>query len=283
MQLKDFFTQQAAKIGLQDNAELATLIAKVGTTEIPDELANQFNTGLMSLDGAKNNPALLNHFKPTILNAVDDQFRILAEKYGIADAMAAEKSTYKKAAILETELARRLAEANTKAGDKESKAEIAKLQKSLSDLQSQLANTTDANNAKIDELNKAHAAEQLRMLVDFELGSKNYANKTLDRRVSVLTAHTLLDEALKASKAVIVNDNGTLRLKQAENPSMDYVDAGYKPVSFKDYTDRLLADNHLLEVSNGAGQRIAVPTPPPAGGAQITTAFQSAMEAAKLS
>ncbi len=283
MQLKDFLNQQAAKIGLQDNAELATLIAKVGTTEIPDELASQFNTGLMSLDGAKNNPALLNHFKPTILNAVDDQFRILAEKYGISDAMAAEKSTYKKAAILETELARRLAEANTKAGDKESKAEIAKLQKSLSDLQSQLANTTDANNAKIDELNKAHAAEQLRMLVDFELGSKNYANKTLDRRVSVLTAHTLLDEALKASKAVIVNDNGTLRLKQAENPSMDYVDAGYKPVSFKDYTDRLLADNHLLEVSNGAGRRIAVPTPPPAGGAQITSDFQSAMEAAKLS
>ena len=283
MQLKDFFTQQAAKIGLQDNAELATLIAKVGTTEIPDELASQFNTGLMSLDGAKNNPALLNHFKPTILNAVDDQFRILAEKYGITDAMAAEKSTYKKAAILETELARRLAEANTKAGDKESKAEIAKLQKSLSDLQSQLASTTDASNAKIDELNKAHAAEQLRMLVDFELGSKNYANKTLDRRVSVLTAHTLLDEALKASKAVIVNDNGTLRLKQVDNPTMDYVDAGYKPVSFKDYTDRLLADNHLLEVSNGAGQRIAVPTPPPAGGAQITSAFQSAMEAAKLS
>ena len=283
MQLKDFFTQQAAKIGLQDNAELATLIAKVGTTEIPDELASQFNTGLMSLDGAKNNPALLNHFKPTILNAVDDQFRILAEKYGITDAMAAEKSTYKKAAILETELARRLAEANTKAGDKESKAEIAKLQKSLSDLQSQLASTTDANNAKIDELNKAHAAEQLRMLVDFELGSKNYANKTLDRRVSVLTAHTLLDEALKASKAVIVNDNGTLRLKQVDNPTMDYVDAGYKPVSFKDYTDRLLADNHLLEVSNGAGQRIAVPTPPPSGGAQITSAFQSAMEAAKLS
>ena len=101
--------------------------------------------------------------------------------------------------------------------------------------------------------------------------------------MSVLTAHTLLDEALKANKAVIVNDNGTLRLKQAENPTMDYVDAGYKPVSFKDYTDRLLADNHLLEVSNGAGQRIAVPTPPPAGGAQITSAFQSAMEAAKLS
>ena len=58
MQLKDFLNQQAAKIGLQDNAELATLIAKVGTTEIPDELASQFNTGLMSLDGAKNNPAL---------------------------------------------------------------------------------------------------------------------------------------------------------------------------------------------------------------------------------
>lgn len=282
MLLKDFLTQQAAKLGLQDNAELTSLLAKVGTTEMPDELATQFNTGLMSLDGAKNNPQLLNYFKPTILNAVDDQFKILAEKYGITDTMAAEKNTYKKAAILETELAKRLSDAQSNAGDNESKAEISKLNKQLAELQNQLATITDANNAKVAELNQAHQAEQLRMLVDFELGSKNYANKNLDKRVSVLTAHTLLDEALKANKAVIVNEDGSLKLKQAENPTMDYVDSGYKPVSVKDFTDKLLADAHLLEVSSGgSGQRQVLPTPA-ANGTHLSDAFQNAMAAAQI-
>ncbi len=281
MLLKDFFSQQAAKLGLQDNAELSSLLAKVGTTEMPDELANQFNTGLMSLDGAKNNAALLNYFKPTILNAVDDQFKIYAEKYGISDTMAAEKSTYKKAAILEAELARRLSEAQTNAGDKESKAEISKLNKQLADLQTQLATITDADNAKIAELQKAHEAEQLRMLVDFELGSKNYANRNIDKRVSVLTAHTLLDEALKANKAVIVNENGSLRLKQAENPTMDFVDSGYKPVSVRDFTDKLLADAHLLEVSAPSNAQRQV-LPPLASDTRLSGAFQDAMAAAQI-
>lgn len=283
MLLKDFLKQQADKLGLQDNAEMETMLTRVGALEMPDDLANQFNTGLMSLDGAKNNSALLNHFKPTILNAVDDQFKILAEKYGIADAMAAEKNTYRKASILETELARRISEAEAKIGDKESKAEITKLNKQLTDLQSQLAHVTDDNNSKIEQLNQQHQAEQLKMLVDFELGSKNYANKSLDRRVSVITAHTLLDEALKQHKAVIVNDNGSLKLKQAENPTMDYVDEGFKPVAFKDYVDKLLADNHLLEVSNGGSQhRTPQPQQPPSSEIRVSNAFSEAIAAAQL-
>lgn len=283
MLLSELIRQQAAKIGLQDNAELAGVLARVGTTEIPDDLANQINMGLMSLDGAKNNPALQNHFKPTILNPVDDQFKILAEKYGISDTMAAEKSTYKKAAILEAELARRLAEAESKNGKKDD-VEITNLQKTIADLQAQLADTSNSHKVKIEELNKAHAEEQLRMLVDFELSGKNYANKQLDRRVSVLTAHTLLDEALRDSKAVIVNDGGTLRLKQSDNPAMDYVDSGHQPVKFKDYVDKLLADNHLLEVSKGTDpiQHPIIPTPQP-GGVQVSDAFQAAMEGSKIS
>lgn len=281
MLLTELLQQQAAKIGLQDNAELDSVLAKVGTIEIPDELANQFHTGLMSLEGAKNNAQLLNHFKPTVLNAVDDQFKIFAEKYGISDEMAQEKSTYKKAAILEAALARKIAEAEAKIGASDSKAEISKLNKLISDLQGQLAQVTDAHNAEKSELIKKHQDEQLQFLVDFELGNKNFANKAIDKKVSILTAKTLMSEDLKAKGVVIVNENGQLKLKQAENPTMDFVDAGFKPITFKDYTDQLLASSHLLEVS---GKTIKAPVVPAAPSqAQFdTTAFTNAINGAQI-
>lgn len=281
MLLQDLLQQQAAKLGLQDNADLVSVLAKVGTIEIPDELASQFHTGLMSLEGAKNNAQLLNHFKPTVLNAVDDQFKILAEKYGISEEMASEKSTYKKAAILEAALARKIAEAEAKIGASDSKAEINKLNKQLSDLQGQLAQVHDAHKAKISELEKKHSEEQLNFLVDFELGNKNFANKAIDKKVSILTAKTLMQEDLKAKGAVIINENGVLKLKQAENPTMDFVDAGYKPISFKDYTDQVLANSHLLEVS-GKTTKAPVAHAAPSQPQFDTTAFANAINGAQI-
>lgn len=282
MQFTELLKQLAGKLNLQENADLATAIASLGTIEVPEALAKQLNEGLMSFDGAKNNIQLLNHFKPTILNAVDDQFAILAEKYGMGDAMRAEKSTYKKAAILETELARRIEEAQSKAGDKEARAEITKLNNQLASLQAQLSRVNDEKTAELQEITKRHDDEKLGMLIDFELGSKNYANKNLDKRVSVITARTLLNEALKESKAIVVNEDGQLRLKQAENASMDYVDKGFKPVSFQDFTNKLLADSHLLEVSTPAPQVQQVAVPQPANAPHVSSSFADAIAGATL-
>ena len=82
------------------------------------------------------------------------------------------------------------------------------------------------------------------------LASKKYATKELPIDVNVQVARTLLDAKLKQSGAILVRDaDGTLKLKQAANPEMDYVDAGYKPVTFADFADKTLAESKLLDVS----------------------------------
>jgi hypothetical protein len=58
-----------------------------------------------------------------------------------------------------------------------------------------------------------------------------------------------VEKALKEQNAVLVNEGGVLKLKQADNPQLDYVDSGFKPVTFGDFTNRVLAEKHLLEVS----------------------------------
>jgi len=252
MTLGDLLNKLAAKIGVQNEPALIDLLSsqELAQHEVTDDLAERFDTGLMSLDGAKNNREVLNHLKPIILKAADDKFAVLAEKYGIADSMQAEPSTYKKIDLLENVLAARIADTEKRAQSNHSTQgeENARLTKTIADLQKQLAAITAAKDTELSEYKKATAKQQLDMLVNFELNGKRYANQDLgDTNITI--ARALIEKALQEQHATLVNDGGTLRLKQTDNPSLDFIDSGYKPVSFSDFANRILADKHLLEVS----------------------------------
>lgn len=253
MTLGDLLNKLAAKIGMQNEQDLIDLLSAsdIAQHEVSDQLAQRFDTGLMSLDGAKNNREVLNHLKPIILKAADDKFAVLAEKYGIADQMQSEQSTYRKIDLLEAALAARLKEAELKAQSNQNNhgEENARLTSQIADLQKQLASITAAKDNELAEYKRTTAKQQLDMLVNFELNGKRYANQDLgDTNITI--ARALIDKAMRDQRATLVNDNGTLRLKQTDNPSLDFVDSGYKTVSFADFTNRVLADKHLLEVSN---------------------------------
>ena len=250
MTLGDLLNTLASKCGLQNDQAFIDLLSssELANTDVNDDLARRLDTGLMSLDGAKNNRDVLNHLKPIILRAADDRFAILAEKYGFADENNAEQSTYKKIDLLEAKLAAKLSDLEKKAqgtGGKETE-----LTKQIADLQKQLATITAAKDKELADYKKQVEREQLTSLVNFELNGKRYANQELgDTNVEI--ARALITKALAEQKALLVNENGVLKLKQADNPSLDFIDAGYKPVTFSNFCDKILADKHLLEVSTG--------------------------------
>lgn len=254
MTLGDLLNTLAAKLGLQNDPNLIDLLssADLARQEINDDLARRLDTGLMSLDGAKNNRDVLNHLKPIILKAADDKFAILAEKYGIGSEMQAEQSTYKKIDLLETRLAAKLEELEKRANGTNGNEKVSELTRQIADLQKQLQTITVAKDKELADYKQQTAKQQLDMLVNFELNGKRYANQELgDTNVKI--ARALISKALTEQKALLVNENGSLRLKQADNPSLDYIDSGFKTVSFSDFANRILAEKHLLEVSNDHG------------------------------
>lgn len=265
MNLGDFLNTLAAKAGMQNDPGLVDLLSNstLASAHVSDEFANALDTGLMSLDGAKNNREVLNHFKPIILKAADDRFAILAEKYGIVNEIQGEQSTYKKIDILENRIAAKIAELENKAADTGKTEETAKLIKQIEGLQKQLQDMTSAKETEIAAIRKETEKQQLDMLINFELNGKRYANQDLgDTNVTI--GRALVEKALKEQGAVLVNENGVLKLKQAENPQLDYVDSGYKTMTFADFTDKVLADKRMLEVStdNTGGGRVNPPIQP---------------------
>lgn len=252
MDLGDFLNTMASKCGMQNDPALVDLLSssELANTHISDEFANAMDSSLMSLDGAKNNRDLLNHYKPIILKAADDKFAILAEKYGIVNEMQGEQSTYKKIDILETRIAAKIAELEQKAaaGKGAQSEEVAKLVKQIENLQKQIVEVQTAKETELANLRDQHTKQQLDMLVNIELNGKRYANQDLgDTNITI--GRALVEKALKEHNAILVNEGGVLKLKQAENPQLDYVDSGFKPVTFGDFSNKVLAEKHLLEVS----------------------------------
>lgn len=250
MNLGDFLNTLAAKSGMQNDPALVDLLSnsELANHQISDEFANALDTSLMSLEGAKNNRDLLNHYKPIILKAADDKFAILAEKYGIVNEMQGEQSTYKKIDILENRIAAKIAELENKVGKGAQSEETARLVKQIENLQKQIIEVQTAKDTELAQLRDQHTKQQLDMLVNIELNGKRYANQDLgDTNITI--GRALVEKALKEQNAVLVNEGGVLKLKQADNPQLDYVDSGFKPVTFGDFSNRVLAEKHLLEVS----------------------------------
>lgn len=251
----EFLNTMAAKLGAQQNPHLVSLLANNQLTqaEIHDDLANLLNTGLMSLDGAKNNSDVQNHFKPIILKGVDERLDAIAKQFGFETELAAEKSTYKRAEIIASKMQALIDAEKNKNGQPSEKEN--QLNQQLQQLQSQLQTAIAAKDSEIAQLQQAHESQLLSMLIDAELGDKPYANDAIPRNVNVMTARNLVDAMLKEKGVVAINDNGTLRLKQAANPTLDYMDEGFKPVSYSSFADKVLADSKMLRVSTAGKQQ----------------------------
>lgn len=286
MKLGDFLNTlaQKSKIELDFGTLSNKKLDELNAIELDDIIVGQLDSSLMSLEGAKNNPAVLNHFKPIILKAADDKFAILAEKYGFSDEVLLEKSTYKKFDLLEAKLEAKIKDLESKQGKSSNPEKEAETTKQLNELTSKLASLTTEKETAISQLQKQHQAELIDYIVKSELSSKQYANKDIPTDVNILTAKTLLQQNLQAKGAVLVNDNGTLKLKQIANPEMDFVDEGFKPVSFQDFANKTLADNKLLSVST-QGLPPTTPAPtiiPSNAGQQINSSkFEAAMAEAQ--
>lgn len=292
MKLGEFLNTMAAKLGLQNDPQMVSLLsnAQIANMEIGDDFAGKMNAGLMSLDGAKSNTEVKKHFDALALNGVDAKLLPLAQLYGATSEFDAEKSTYKRVDILAEKIKAKIAEIEAKSqnADVTKDSEVKRLNAELQKLQNQLTTLTADKDREIAGLKSAHEKAMLGSLIDFSLTGKPYANDKVDAKTNVTIARALLDSELAAKGAIIVNDNGVLKLKNANAPELDLLDEGNKPVSFAGFTDKVLADANLLKVSKSATQQQRTPFTIPVaqqkqeGMESYNAAMQNAMQEAGI-
>jgi hypothetical protein len=287
MKLGDFLNTIAGKTGKTEEIKAVLNNTALATIEIDDVLANDINSSLLTIDGAKNNQALKTHFSTLALNGVDAEILNSIEAFGFDDEvkteLLGEKNTYHKHRKLTAKI-KETVEALRAAAQKDDTRAIEKYTAQINKLQGELSSVKESHvpKSEVETLKKQHEGELTNFIVKNTLSTKKYANETVSPDINVEFANVVLGRALSDKGIVLVKDGNGLKLKQASDPALDFYDSQQKAVTFNDFVDKTLAEAKILAVSDPKKTPLAPRSPQPFPANQTPIYDNSAVTMAHL-
>ena len=244
-------------------------------TSIPEKLQDLFSNALSKLftvEAAKNDPELKKHFTALALNGVDTELEKIIDTYDIDDEtktlLKNTESTYKKVTILPNRLKEKYEKLLTEAKKGKGGEDAEKLKTEITNLNTQLKGLKETTVEKIlyEKALSDHTNQILDLNIKTLISSKPLL-ESLPRNVAIAAAKQVFDETLGQKKLKVVNDNGNVKLQTSEGT--DYFENN-EAVTVDKFTDKILADNKLLQVSKPGEP---TPSPSPKGTPQAGNGF----------
>ena len=241
------------------------------TVDVPDQFAETIDASLMNEEQAKVNPTIKTHFNGVFHKSFAKELEPLAneiEDEEFKKAFMENSNNWERLPNLfkkmkELEEAKVKAAASGKSKDveeyKRQYEEVANLRKTESEnFQKQLKEQENSFNGRLMEMN-----------LNSTLSSYKFIDE-LPSDVAPIVAREKINAKLKEKGATLVFDaqNNAMKLMSAVDPSLEYRE-NHNPVTFKDFSDRTLAESKLLKINNGGGNpppKPPIPPTPPAGG-----------------
>lgn len=255
--LGEFINSALQRAGIaSDNEYLKRVLQNPELTKetVPDEIVSQFNSTLLTLDQAKTNYDLKNHFYGAALAPVEKELQNLATAYELSDEDIAEinsvKSTFSKIPALKAKLDLAIQrKAAASGGDKNKHAE------EIVRLNAEIA----AAKAEKEALSSRITSEYENKLVDMALS--NFMNQysytdAIPKDVAAMTARNIFEQTVNSKRAKYKLVNNELSLVNADDETLPFMQEN-QPVQFKAFVDKIVADNKLLKTATPAP-----PTPP---------------------
>lgn len=283
MNLGDLLNTLATNAGIkQDDEKLKAILSNATISEynIPDEVGSHIQSNLLTVEAAKNNPTLINHFRAQHFNGVDAELSKAFDELSLDESVRAElnseKSTPKRAALAIKKIAElEKAKAGASKGDK------AELQKEIDLLNGKLKTIVEQHKAQLEELSNKHTNDLIENDVNTLLSGYKYSlPDEMDMGLKLNTAKSVVNKYLEDKDAKLVRENGALKLVR-KSTNTEYYDDKHSRVELKSLVDAALAQNKLLKTVEKTVQQ------PPAfhtagnGGAAITESWSNAITEAK--
>lgn len=283
MLLSELLTDVLTRSGV--SASDQALIEFIGKAElqieVPEPLtANAHN--LISIEAAKNHPALKSHYYGASLTPVEKEIEKLMDSLEFSDeqkaAILGTKSTYEKFPLIAEKLKETIEAKSKKSGTSATATD------ELNKLVARIAEMEKLHQSEVKTLNDNFTLERINERIASTLGGYNFTD-ALPREIAIKTAQNIISENLANKKAKIKLNNNSLELANGEDDTLPYFENN-KPVSFKDFVDRSVAD--LLKKNNGNPAPNPAPNPnpnpQPSGGSDwLNNSINSDLEALRAS
>ena len=243
---------------LTDEALQAVLTLEA---EVPEEAAKSLKTNLLTVESAKNDPTLKAHFTAYALNQVDREIEEEVAAGTFSDeqkaALKAETSSYKRLRLLNKSI--REIEAAKATGDPADKDKLKSLRDEVQGLNAKILESTSTHEAAITAAGAGAEASILEYAMSAELGSKTYANDTLDKSVNLMVAKEIVSKKLTALGASLKRaEDGSLTMVRTDDPEMAFM-VENKNVEFGSFVDGVLSESKMIKVSDPAGADLVIP------------------------
>lgn len=255
MKATELFSQLLEKAGydVQDD-KLKDFFLK--GIDIPDDVATEINTKLMTIEAAK--PLLKNNIISDFSKGWMQNVNAELESHGIEkseiDAVFKENGKERATGKIIIEAMKKVAEikdkANVSGSDKEKalREELKTLNASIADYKEKFVPKTDVDNIR-NEWNN----EKYERAIEGNFLSKKWSdNYPADVRATL--SKTFLDKKLNelGAKAVMVGNE--VKIVKADDLASDYFDKSNKLVTFASLADEIMSVNKFLAVSPEGGQ-----------------------------
>ena len=258
MKLGEFLNQLGQTAGI-DKSLINDLLENetVANSEVNDEFANQLNGNILTVDSAKHNPNVRNHYFAQFNNGIDTMIGRYAD--GLPDeikedVLGKEKTTQRISSLIEAQ--NKLIEEARKSGGKGDSKELAD---KIAELNQQIVDLKSGYETEKTQLIESHSEKLRNMRMKTTLGTYQYSD-AYDRSDAILLAENKVQNRLREKGLKLVDVDGNLSLQTSEG--QDYYENNQK-VAFEDFTKDVLAESKLLKVQQSPG----TPPTPPAGGA----------------
>lgn len=198
--IAELLNSLAAKAGIDISTEdMKKLSLATASIEVPETVYQTLDTGLLTIDAAKNNQTLKAHFFAQSLNGIDNTLReSLAELTGGTIEEVETLLTSKQTGKAVNAALKKIAELEaTKAGS--TKGEKTELTQQINDLKGQLAAIAATHQTALTEKDTQHEGAITNLLIRNKLAGYNYASPvSADANLEI--ALTMLNKEL--------NENG---------------------------------------------------------------------------
>ena len=249
--IADFLNDLADKVGNKNDQGLIDFLSRadIVNIDIPDSFCNSVTSGTMSLEGAKNNATLKSHFSAQALNLIDSIIADAVNNFNVDfSEFEAEKSTPKKLKALNAKI-KELLEKKPEQSD-EWKSKHDDLRKLYVDLNKKYADTLDSHKTELSAVREESNGHVVNYMKSEYLKGLPYADTKRDLDINMDFAQLLIDKAMVKKGAKVVLDNGALKLVQANDNTMEFLDESHKTVRYEDFVKKILADSQVLSVTD---------------------------------
>lgn len=235
---------------------------ELATIDVPDELSTPM-TSLLSMNEAKKNSELKNHYFATALDPLDGKVKEWAKEYGIDEAdlseILADKSTFNR---VEKSI-KKIAELKSKSvgadkGDKE------KYTAQINELSQKLSAIANEKQTELDTQRNTYESKLLKQERDFFIGSQPLPG-VYAPDVELQMANMFIDKEITKLGGKVVRKDEKIKIVKQDDETFPIFDAKGKEIEFQTLTTAVLAGNKFLKVKGTEN-----PPPPQRGGTPAT-------------